>query len=579
MSLIVQEVRIRNFRSLKEINVKLSPLTLLVGTNNSGKTSFLKALELVFGIDRKQIRKEDFHATTGSLLEAEQNSTIDVLLTPIGLDGERVRTFDETWSNYWGATLIRTNENDFEHIPIRTTIKFDRLKRDFTVEQHILSNWEENPDRWDESTILDKIPPSKIEKIPLLYLDAQRDIQKEMRNPLSFWGKLISDINLDKDKLEDIETDLLRLNNEILNSSTILSHLQNNLNQLNQISHSQQNSVEITPVTRKIRDIYRGVDVLFSEPGADSFPLEYHGMGTRSWATLLAFRSYASWIEIANKEEELPFWCILALEEPESHLHPQAQRKILKQMASFNGQKIISTHSPYIASFAPLHSIRHFSKNNSQTIVSHINMTAMSKEDIRKINREVMSSRGELLFSKCIILCEGETEEQALPIFFEAYFGFNPFELGVNIVGVGGKGKRYLPFLHVATGLNINWLIFSDGEQDVLDELEEALLPLDTNLQDSRIIYFENHQNFEQYILTNYPVETKEAIIECDAINEHHKGALRAKELSNEDILKKLKNGKTKYAPVLAETIVSMPDINQRIPNKIKQLFQQIRFD
>lgn len=577
MSLIVEQVRIRNFRSLKEVNVKLEPLTLLVGTNNSGKTSFLKALELVFGIDHKQIRKEDFYTDASTQLNSAQESNIDVLLIPVNQEGERVRTFNEAWSNYWGEALIRTDDNDFEHIPIRTIIGFNTSKRDFIIQRHVLSNWEENPNDWRQSFLLGEIPLEKMEKIPLLYLDAQRDIQKEMKNPLSFWGKLIADIDLDKEKIESIETDLMHLNKLILESSSILSHLQKNLNYLNNVSFDEHKGVEITPVTRKVRDIQRGIDVLFSEFGTESFPLEYHGMGTRSWATLLTFRSYASWIEKVSKEEQMPFWCILALEEPESHLHPQAQRKILKQMTAFEGQKIISSHSPYIASLAPLNSIRHFSKNRAETIVSYVNMSKLSKEEIRKINREVMNTRGELLFSKTIILCEGETEEQALPIFFEAYFGFTPFELGVNIVGVGGKGKKYLPFLHVAEGLKINWLIFSDGEHDVLNELESALSLIDSSFTDSRVIYLENHENFEEYILANYPAEAKESIIDCDAKNEIHRMALSKMELSNEDILRKLKSGKTKYATMIAEKITNSSDEEERVPEKIKQLFKQIK--
>ncbi|MEA3283263.1 MAG: AAA family ATPase [Euryarchaeota archaeon] len=43
------EVRIRNFRSLKEVNVSLDWLTVLIGENNSGKTSFLDALSAAIG--------------------------------------------------------------------------------------------------------------------------------------------------------------------------------------------------------------------------------------------------------------------------------------------------------------------------------------------------------------------------------------------------------------------------------------------------------------------------------------------------------------------------------------------------
>jgi len=51
----VDAVRIANFRSLQNIEVGLGDITLLMGMNNSGKTSFLKALHLALGADRRTI--------------------------------------------------------------------------------------------------------------------------------------------------------------------------------------------------------------------------------------------------------------------------------------------------------------------------------------------------------------------------------------------------------------------------------------------------------------------------------------------------------------------------------------------
>lgn len=57
MGILVDRVRISNFRSLRNVEVALSPITVLVGMNNSGKTSFLKALHLSLGADR--VEEED----------------------------------------------------------------------------------------------------------------------------------------------------------------------------------------------------------------------------------------------------------------------------------------------------------------------------------------------------------------------------------------------------------------------------------------------------------------------------------------------------------------------------------------
>ena len=53
---------------------------------------------------------------------------------------------------------------------------------------------------------------------------------------------------------------------------------------------------------------------------------------------------------------------------------------------------------------------------------SKIEIDSLTTEDIRKINRQVINTRGEIFFSKVIVFFEGETEEQALPIFAQKYF-------------------------------------------------------------------------------------------------------------------------------------------------------------
>ena len=89
----------------------------------------------------------------------------------------------------------------------------------------------------------------------------------------------------------------------------------------------------------------------------------------------------------------------------------------------------------------------------------------MTLEDIRKIKRQVINTRGELFFSKVIVFFEGETEEQALPIFAKHFFKVGHIEAEIDFIGVGGRGN-YLPFLRVAESLKIPWFIYSDAEDD-----------------------------------------------------------------------------------------------------------------
>jgi putative ATP-dependent endonuclease of OLD family len=63
---------------------------------------------------------------------------------------------------------------------------------------------------------------------------------------------------------------------------------------------------------------------------------------------------------------------ILALEEPEAHLHPQAARALTSLLGAIAAQKIISTHSPYVLQGVPTTDIRLFRRNGASVSVQYV---------------------------------------------------------------------------------------------------------------------------------------------------------------------------------------------------------------
>jgi len=72
-SILIKTVRISGFRGLKNLEVELEPTTVLTGMNNAGKTSFLKALQIVFG-NRQFITQDDFLIENGESVEKLKTS-------------------------------------------------------------------------------------------------------------------------------------------------------------------------------------------------------------------------------------------------------------------------------------------------------------------------------------------------------------------------------------------------------------------------------------------------------------------------------------------------------------------------
>ncbi|MFH1028738.1 MAG: AAA family ATPase [Pseudomonadota bacterium] len=575
-------MRVSNFRSLRNVEVALSPVTVLVGMNNSGKTSFLKALHLSLGADRRVVSTDDFFVGQASDATNNPDNTIVIDLRIIPLDKKGVRTeeFDDAWINTeFGGGLVNFDKATRQYVAIRTRVVFDPLRNDYIIQRSVLNDWRDGKD-WLSTPEKQRLR-GRFEQVVAFLMDAQRDVVGDLRNRTSYIGRLLTKVEISPDAVKEIEDRLSALNADIVARSAVLNHVRESLSELNRTVPSYGKGVEITPVSKKLRDITKGLDVQFSDSEVSAFPLECHGLGTRSWASLLTYQAYVSWLDKqATQAMGKPFHPILALEEPEAHLHPNAQRCVYDQLKNSIGQKIISTHSPYIAAQAALADIRHFHKTGSEAAVNTLNLAVLTPEDIRKIRREVMNTRGELLFAQAIVLFEGETEEQALPIFARAHWDEAPFMRGVVFVGVGGGGK-YLPFLRVAESMAIPWFIFSDGETKTIGKVTAALKALGLAMPHKHVFVLPGGRNIEQYLIhEGYQAEIKAAVIasqEPGFANDLHKHA-KAQEVNgwtDEELLQHLTTWKTKLSPHWANIIAALPD-DRRLPGKVKRLFTAI---
>ena len=641
MSILIDKVRIKNFRSLRNVEVNLQPVTLLVGANNAGKTTFLRALNTVLGVNKTQLTRDDLFIDKDSR-QPEKSIIIDIRIVPVDEHGKRVPEFEDEW----GLQTFNnpaTDARGYTFFAFRTEIKFINEGDKCEFKQYFLTNWESpNPKLDDELK-----NPNAFKAVLLYLIDAQRDINDETKVRNSYFGKLAVQLEDDyeAEDLEEITYLVRQLNEKAVDKSEVLSHLKVKLSELNRTTQNTGEGVSLSPFPKKIRDLHKGMKVDFQDNGSDIFSMEYHGMGTRSWASILAFGAFTSWeAKIkSEKDDPEPYFPILALEEPEAHLHPNAQRTLYRQLKGFRGQKIISTHSPYLAAQAELAELRHFYKREDKTSIGQLSFSIddeirigellkeikengnsseinrqnrplitqllqekqkkLNKEEARKIKREVMNTRGELLFAKAIVLFEGETEEQALPILAKEYFDdYYPYEFGLNFIGVGGKGN-YQPFLNVAKFLNIPWYILSDGDGNTEEEVKAQIRGV-FGENYSPLFVLDAHADFEKYLIDNgFQTELIQAVNSIQGnnyfptqyINQHH-GLKRKGDVVKEyksatgDILEGavdialldcLREGKTEYAEPIALAIVSKRDDNGDciIPPKIKELFDKINSD
>lgn len=496
MGILLDTVRISGFRGISNLEMTLSKVTVLLGENNAGKTSVIKALQLALGDYSRFLSDEDFHINQNT--SDQKQIIIDVRFIPF--EEEKKENFSEDWQQAF-EDKIQSQADGQQFVVIRTIAKPDLIKGGYTLERYHLDNWP-SYDSWQITNVnISNKLKKKLDFIPFISIDAQRDIHSELKEKSSFIGRILTSIEYSRADVASLEQMIATVNNTAIEKSDPLQKLKIHLDALNQ-SLNSQGTTELTPFPKKIRDFSKRFSVHYGSSADSSFSMEYHGMGTRSWASMLSVKAFSELLVDKHTEEMEPLFPIMAAEEPEAHLHPNAQRTLYKQLINSHGQVIISSHSPYIAGLAEVDEIRYLKIIEDSVKVFKLREN-FEGDNLRKIKREVIHSRGELLFSRAIVLSEGETEDQVLPLLFETYCGKTTFELGINFVAVNGSGAKYLPFLILAKDFDIPVFIFSDGESKTVQELKTNYEKVfgSVDLMSCNNITILNNTDFEGYLL------------------------------------------------------------------------------
>lgn len=604
MSILIDKVRIKGFRGIQRLELTLPRITILIGPNNSGKTSIIKAIQLVIGDYIRYLSEEDFYISQDGHKATE--IIVDLRIIPINEQGARSSVFSEVWASAFGF-MIQAETDGTQYVALRARVSSSVTKSGYECLRYYLKKWTEIA-LFDSPIVQETKINTRQQNIHFVGIEAQRDLYKELHEKTSFVGKILSSIQYNTKDIEALEDLIKEVNESTISKSPELEGLRSQLGKLND-SFGSSGTTEITPFPKKLRDLSKNFNVNFGHDAQNNFSIEYHGMGTRSWASILTVRSFIELMIERYARESEPFLPLVAAEEPEAHLHPNAQKTLYQQLTDIKGQIIVSTHSPYLITMAdPL-----FLRSLKITIngCQCMQLTTRDVEDMRQIKRQVIHSHGDILFAKAIILCEGETEAQALPMLLEKKFNKTANELNVAIIGVGGSGAHYKPFLTLVNDFNIPVYIFSDGEykarRDLLKTWNEVFKE-DIKLDNHPSITILGDTDFEGYLLKEgFDKLVEDAILSVEGeqfidnwirkkdgtqrkpisdptnICSQCKQSLPIKILRNykanegrsQAIQDILDAGKTKYSPVITKKLCELN--NAALPSKIIEFFDKLK--
>lgn len=455
--MILRRVIIENFRRFEKIEIELDRIIVLIGENNSGKTSFLDALRLCLErlLSRNRSTFEDYdHHLPDKNSQPGDAGTLSIVLD-----------FAEESAGEWSAELNQTipeliviHPGNIRHVTLRVVSNLDKKTGTFLTDWEFLDS-AGKPLAAGRS----KSPQTLLlfqRLCPIFYLPAVRDAIREFAARSSFWGPFLRNPSIDPKLRESLEAELNALNEKVIGAHANLQNVKSHLSKTqNIVSSGTADAVSIDALPGRLSDMLSRTQVSITAATGAMLPLTRHGAGTQSLSVLFLFEAFlTSMLAQAYDKLSEP---IIALEEPEAHLHPSAVRCLWSVLDSMSGQKIIATHSGDLLSEVPLSAIRRFCRVNGKSEVHQVAKATLTEDEVRRVSLHIQSSRGEILFARSWLLVEGETEYW---IFRRAarILGIDLDREGVRLVLYARVGPA--TFAKVANDLGIDWLCIADND-------------------------------------------------------------------------------------------------------------------
>ncbi len=561
------DIKIDNFRGIQSLHLPLDDLTVLIGENNVGKSTVLEALRVVLtrglGIRRSgQFTEYDFHLKDASATPQTAN--------PVSI----ILHFAEKQEGEWPDSVVQQMS---EVIQIDMTTGLNHIwlqaKGTFNIESiSFETKWAFLNTDGAELMLKNASAINLISRfVPLFFLSALRDASQEFGQRGQFWSGFLKSIQLPDKQREEIEKMLQDVNASVIGANAGLTEVTSKIAEAGKlVPLDSADPVVLEAIPTRIFDMVGKIQVHLKSNQGAKLPLHRHGEGTQSLAVLMLFQAFVA----ANLAETyaLESTPILALEEPEAHLHPSATRSLGSFLKMLTGQILVSSHSGDLVSRVPIITLRRLYKRNGETKVGRVESGLLTGRELQAIDYSVRLDRGHYLFSRCWLLVEGESDFHIMPLLFEL-MGHSQDQVSFSVLEISqviGKGE---PLIKFAKALGIEWFLMADGDtagNDYVNRTAKHIAQGESPTDRARSLTHADiehefwHAGYDGFI-ENMVTTTRKNQIENDAAgNEQRKTKLLIKAAITQA------GGK----PAFAQSLVS--EVSQRGIDSIPQTIREI---
>lgn len=514
-NMYLKYLQIVNFKNLRNVRFEFDKgVNTVTGENDSGKSNAMTAMRVLLDNDyyynEKRLKETDFceelrnwkghwiivSAFFDEITAEDKLSEVCAEIMPEKEDAQFLKSYIRCRDNDYGVitVIIRPNmsirkalfdaASTEEFNRIRDTISLKdyeflytaRSQADFTdpaLYKEIVGDLDNcksvNPEDDDSALIGSKVNILDIWRhVSLVYIDALRDAHSELRKPRNPLRRIfdVMQQELEEDTVESIREKVRDLNQSLAGIPQIKNigvDVNKKLNDIVGLVYSPEISIE-SHIREEIESIARNLSVV---PAGEQ-DIEQLGLGHLN-ILYIALKL----VEFeANRNHEI--LNIMIVEEPEAHIHTHIQRTLFDNLnvKEKYTQVIMTTHSTHISEVSKINRMNVLKREANHSIVMHpannINVYGKNVLQIKDvtiekcIERYLDAKRSVLLFSKAVILVEGDGEEFLIPALIRQCFGVSLDELGIGLINVGSVSFEYIAGIFSSDRLRRKCAIITD---------------------------------------------------------------------------------------------------------------------
>jgi putative ATP-dependent endonuclease of the OLD family len=474
----ISKITLKNFRNFNDTEIEFNDgVNVIIGHNNSGKTNLLKSLSLIFdNSTSKRLTVDDFNQ---SISDFNNPPRIDISATM--RQSEKPENENKEDQNTVSTWLLDINP-PYEAMLTYSFFLPDRELEDYEKEIEKLSK--SNPtskDYWrmikrkfirkyvsrlygGQLEFNNRAESEKLDRFDFQFLEPIRDVERTMftgRNPmlkeiLDYFldDDIARDDNLDEDK-KQAEIDI-REAQFFKDSKTVIDSLEKRVDVDAILKYSTYTGASFggNPIFEgeiSESELLSSLKLLIEKKTGLTIPATHNGLGYNNliYIALVLAKMQMDCSSYIGAENAKVF-PMLIIEEPEAHLHPAMQFKLLKFLKeNINREKqvrqlFITTHSTHITAAVSLDEIicMYVNDTDSLCVAYPGNVFDITKDEDKKskayVERFLDATKSDMLFSDKVILVEGLAEQLLLNCFSE-YEKKSLVDSHISVVNIGGR--------------------------------------------------------------------------------------------------------------------------------------------